>query len=65
MEGAPEVAASSLEGILTNIGSLFTSAMGWMGTVGTAVVSNPILLVGVVVGFIYVGVNLFKRLMHV
>ncbi len=65
MEGATEVAAASLDGILTNIGSLFTSAMGWMGAVGTAVVSNPILLIGVAGGFVGIGVGLFKRLMRV
>lgn len=65
MDGATEAAASSLSGILDNIGSLFTSAMGWMGSVGTAVVSTPLLLVGVLVGFIGIGVSLFKRLTHV
>ncbi len=51
--------------VLSNISTVFTQSMTWMGTVATTVADTPILLIGVVVGFIYVGVNLFKRLLHV
>ncbi len=51
--------------LLTNIGTVFTSAMGWAGTVGTKVAETPILLIGVVVGFVGLGVGLFKRLLRV
>lgn len=61
MEGAVTV---TLATILGNIGSVFTSAMGWAGTVGETVVANPLLLVGVVMGFVYVGVGLFRRLLN-
>lgn len=53
-----------MESVLTNISTVFTSAMGWAGSVGTAVVENPLLLVGVVMGFVGVGVGLFRRLLR-
>lgn len=61
MEGATTV---TLATILGNIGSVFTSAMGWAATVGTTVTGNPLLLVGVVMGFVGVGVGLFRRLLN-
>lgn len=59
-----ESAAVTLSSILSNIGSVFTSAMEWAGDVGTAVVGSPLLLVGVVMGFVGVGVGLFRRLLR-
>lgn len=50
--------------VLSNITTVFTAAMGWAGSVGTAVVDNPLLLVGVVMGFVSVGVGLFRRLLN-
>lgn len=61
MDGATAVTLST---ILGNIGSVFTSAMGWAGTVGTTVAANPLLLVGVVMGFVGVGVGLFRRMLN-
>lgn len=61
MEGSATVTLAS---ILGNIGSFFTSAMEWAAAVGTAVASNPLLLVGVVMGFVGVGVGLFRRLLR-
>ncbi len=51
--------------IITAITTIFTAAMGWMGTVATTVTSTPILLLGVVIGFVGLGVGLFKRLLRV
>lgn len=59
-----ETATVTLASILGNIGSVFTSAMGWAADVGDAVVANPLLLVGVVMGFVGVGVGLFRRLLR-
>jgi len=61
MEGATTV---TLATILGNIGSVFTSAMDWAAAVGTAVTGNPLLLVGVVMGFIGVGIGVFRRLLR-
>lgn len=51
--------------ILSNISTVFTSALGWAGTVGETIVDTPILLIGCVVGFVGLGVGLFKRLLHI
>lgn len=61
MEGSTAVTLTS---ILGNIGTVFSSAMDWASAVGTAVTGNPLLLVGVVMGFIGVGVGLFRRLLR-
>lgn len=53
-----------MDTVLTNISTVFTSAMGWAGAVGTAITGNPLLLVGVVMGFVGVGVGLFRRLLR-
>lgn len=62
MEGA---AAVTLASVISSIGEVFTAAMGWAGTVGTTIVGTPILLIGVVIGFVGVGVGLFKRMLNV
>lgn len=61
MEGT----AYTLATFLTDIGSVFTSVMGWLTTVGQAIVSNPVLLVGVAVPLIFLGVNMFRRLLNI
>ena len=64
--------------IVESIGLWFTAAMGWLktiaavvagGTVGTgeAVVTytaQPILLIGIIIGFVGLGVGLFRRLLN-
>lgn len=54
-----------MSAILADITSVFTAALGWAGTVGTTIVETPILLIGVVIGFVGVGVGLFKRMLNV
>lgn len=54
--------ASALTTFLTNIGTVLTSAVGWMGTIVTAVVENPVLLVPCALGLAFTGVALFKSL---
>lgn len=51
--------------IIEAINKIFTGAMEWAQTVGTTIVGNPLLLFGVVIGFVGLGVGLFKRLLHV
>ncbi|WP_130871332.1 hypothetical protein [Intestinimonas massiliensis (ex Afouda et al. 2020)] len=51
--------------LLTTVGEVFTSAVGWVGTVADTIADNPILLIGVVMGFIGVGVGLFRRMLNV
>lgn len=51
--------------ILTAIGTVFTSVMGWAGTVGTTVAETPLLLLSCVgVPLCGIGVGMFGRLIH-
>ena len=58
MEGATNTMAA----MLTTITQVFTSAVGWVGTVANTISDTPLLLVGCVLGFIGVGVSLFRRM---
>lgn len=51
--------------LLSTITEVFTSAIGWVGTVAETVAGNPLLLIGCVIGFIGLGVGLFSRLLRV
>lgn len=55
----------TMASVLTTITEVFTAAVGWVGTVSETVVNNPLLLVGVVIGFIGTGIGLFSRLLRV
>ena len=65
MEGATAGAAMTMATLLSTITEVFTASIGWVGTVAETVASNPLLLVGVVLGFIVVGITLFSRLLRV
>lgn len=62
MEGT---AAMTMTTLLSTITQVFTSAVGWVGTVASTISDTPILLIGVVLGFIGVGVTLFRRMLNV
>ena len=49
--------------ILSSIGSIFTSAIGWAGKVGETVVGT--LLLFCAIPLVGLGVGLFKRLLNV
>ena len=59
MEGG---ATSTMTNMLSTITQVFTAAVGWVGTVATTISDTPLLLVGCVLGFIGVGVSLFRRM---
>ena len=61
MEGEISVMAE----LLTTITSVFTSAVGWVGTVASTITGEPLLLIGCVLGFIGIGVGLFKRMFNI
>lgn len=61
-EGASGLTMTAL---LSTITEVFTAAVGWVGTVAQTVASEPLMLVGVVLGFIGVGITLFSRLLRV
>lgn len=63
-----EVGAGSgltMASVLSTITEVFTAAVGWVGTVAETVAGNPLLLIGVVIGFIGTGIGLFSRLLRV
>jgi len=55
----------TLATLLSNIGDVFTTVIGWVSTVATTVAANPLLLIGCIVGFVGLGVGMFRRLLHV
>ena len=61
MEGATNTMAA----MLTTITQVFTAPVGWVGTVANTISDTPLLLVGCVLGFIGVGVGLFKRMFNI
>lgn len=63
MEG--EVAKMTMATLLTTVTDVFTAAVGWVGTVASTIAGEPLLLIGCVLGFIGIGVGLFKRMFNV
>lgn len=51
--------------LLSNVTSVFTSAIGMVGTVATTIGENPLLLVYAIVPLCGIGVGFFKRLISV
>ena len=62
MEGAATVTIATL---LLYCRVIFSSAIGWAGTVGSTIVSTPILLLFCAIPLVGLGVGLFKRLLNV
>lgn len=51
--------------LLTDVGTVFTTALGWVGDVGEAITSSPLLMLAVVgVPLVGLGIGIFKRLMR-
>lgn len=61
MEGTTMTIATLME----TMGTIFTTSIGWVGEVAETVSSQPLLLMGVIFGFAFVGVGLFKRLLSI
>ncbi len=54
-----------MEALLTSVGSVFTSAIGWVGTVASTITGQPVLLLFCVgVPLCGLGVGMFGRLIH-
>lgn len=50
--------------LLASIGEVFTTAIGWMGTVASTIAGQPILLLACVgIPLCGLGVGMFKRLL--
>ena len=53
-----------MEAIITSISTVFTAAIGWVGTVASTIAEEPILLLACVgVPLCGLGVGMFKRLL--
>lgn len=51
--------------LISNVGQVFTGAIGWVGDVATTVTDNPILLIFCILPLVGIGVGLFRRLLSV
>lgn len=51
--------------IISSVSSVFTAAIGWVGTVADTVTGEPILLLFATLSLVGIGVGLFKRLLSV
>lgn len=58
MEGA----TTTLTTVLSNIGSVFTSLIGYVGSVCETIVQQPLLLIGFCIPFAFAIVHFVKRL---
>lgn len=59
-----ESATVTVASLLSSIGSVFTSAIGWVGTVAETIAGQPILLIScVAIPLCGLGVGMFKRLL--
>ena len=59
-----ETAAVTVSSLLTSIGSVFTAAIGWVGTVASTIADQPILLIScVAIPLCGLGIGMFKRLL--
>lgn len=58
--------AVTIATLMTSIGSVFTTAIGWVGDVAAEIAAQPILLLScVAIPLVGLGVGLFKRLLSV
>lgn len=52
----------TLASVLTDIGSVFTSMIGYVGSVCETIVGNPLLLIGFCIPFAFAIVHFVKRM---
>lgn len=51
--------------LLNSAGDIFEAAIGWVGTVGSTIVAQPILLLYAALPICGIGIGMFKRLINV
>lgn len=51
----------TMSAIIADIGLVVTGAVSWMGQVVTFITENPLVLMGVIIGFVGLGVGLLRR----
>jgi len=50
--------------LLTSVTTVLSSAATWVGSIGTMIVDNPILLISFVLGLTLSAIGIFKALRH-
>jgi hypothetical protein len=59
-----EGTAVTVATLMTNVGSVFTTVLGWVGDVASTIAGQPILLLScVAVPLCGIGIGMFKRLL--
>lgn len=62
---SPEPVVTTVSTLLSDVGSVFTSALGWVANVASEIVDQPVLLLFcVAVPLCGLGVGMFVRLLH-
>ena len=57
-----EPAVSTLSTVLSDIGTVFTALIGYVSTICSTIVSNPLLLIGFAIPFAFAIVTFVKKL---
>lgn len=55
----------TLSQLLTDMGSVFTAMIGYVGDICTAIVSQPLLLIGIAMPLAFAVVTFVRRLFYV
>lgn len=55
----------TVSSLLSTVGTIFTSAIGWVGTVASTVASQPLLLLFVLLPLCGIGIGFFTRLINI
>lgn len=65
MKGGKTTTAITVGSLVSDVGTIFTGAMGWAGDVGDAIAGNPLLLMFVLVPIVGLGIGIFRRMLGI
>lgn len=54
-----------MSSIITDLGTVFTAAIGWVGDVAETVTDTPMLLLFAVTPLVGLGIGMFRRLINI
>lgn len=57
-------AATTIASIISDVGSIVTAAVGWIGSYAEVITANPLIEMFVIVSFVGLGVGLIRRLIR-
>lgn len=57
-----QTTTSTVSGLVGEVSTIVTGAVGWIGDYVGAITSNPLILMFVIVAFVGLGVGLIRRL---